>query len=36
VYRGSLRRADDQDALAERAALREKLDHAYDKVITHP
>jgi hypothetical protein len=32
VYRTSLRRADDGDMLKERGTLREKLDHAYDKM----
>lgn len=32
VYRTSLRRADDGDALQERGTLREKLDHSYDKM----
>ena len=32
VYRTSLRRADDGDMLRERGTLREKLDHAYDKM----
>lgn len=32
VFRTSLRRADDGDMLRERGTLREKLDHAYDKM----